>query len=292
MIRLTLLLLCVSSEAFAHGGEHVAHEGFELLVYAPLICAVLIYAKGFAALRRGRYIASREALVRAGAFTTALVTLEIALTGPLHEAAEQSFAAHMIEHELLIVVGAPLFVLARPAGVMLHAFRKPVRQAIARGLARSRLTKLWRICSGLQAATLLHGAALWAWHVPALFDAALRIEALHWLQHATFLLTGVWFWRAVFAAVDRTRMALAIADLFATTMHMGLLGGLIALARNPLYMSASNMDAMSDQRLAGLIMWVPGCLIYAIVAFIIAARMLRPAMSIGDGPEPRPRLTP
>ena len=291
MMRLTLLLLCMASPALAHGGDDGAHHDTELLVLTPLVLAILVYATGVAKLRRGRYVASREGLVRAAAFTAALVTLAIALTGPLHAWAERSFAAHMIEHELLIVVVAPLFVLSRPAGVMLHVFRKPVRRNIAQALQRSGLRKLWRICSGLQSATLLHAAALWAWHVPALFDAALRIEALHWLQHASFLLTGIWFWRAIFAAVDRTRMALAIADLFATTMHMGLLGGLIALAHHQLYRSMSDMDAISDQRLAGLIMWVPGCLIYAIVAFVIAARMLRPAMSIGHGPEPLARLS-
>jgi cytochrome c oxidase assembly factor CtaG len=276
MIRLALLLCCMPGAALGHGDAHAESET-HALVLIPLACAAFVYLKGLAALKQARFASAPRATLRAAAFMVALLAIALALTGPLHDWAERSFAAHMIEHEMLIVVAAPLLVVARPSGVLLWAFTRPMRQALVRGLRVSGLVSTWRACSNLHAATVLHGAALWIWHVPVLFDSALRIEAVHWLQHATFLLTGVWFWQAVLSAVGRKQMALAIVDLFATTLHMGLLGGLLALARRPLYASISGgVDPLQDQRLAGLIMWVPGCLLYAIAALLIAARMLRP----------------
>jgi cytochrome c oxidase assembly factor CtaG len=278
MMRLALLLCCLAAPAHAHGDAHAVEGTMDFQLLVPLFLVAFVYAKGTLALRRARFGSRRSGAQRAAAFVTGLLAIALALAGPMHAWAERSFAAHMIEHELLIVVAAPLLVLARPGGVLLWAFGRRKRQAIAIGLRQSRILDVWRTCRGLQAATILHGAALWMWHLPPLFDAALRIEALHWLQHATFLLTGVWFWQAIFSAAGRERMALAVADLFATTMHLGLLGGLIALARHPLYASLSGGgDPLQDQQLAGVIMWAPGCLVYALVALLIAARMLRPS---------------
>ncbi|MDB5545120.1 MAG: uncharacterized protein JWO64_2269 [Hyphomicrobiales bacterium] len=276
MMRLAFLACCVTVPAYAHGGAPADHATSELQILVPLALIMLVYMKGATALRNARFGSHAAGALRTAAFATGLFTIALALAGPMHPWAERSFAAHMIEHEMLIVVAAPLLVAARPAGVLLWAFNRPQRQAIAICLRQTRVIEVWRGCSGLQAATMLHGAALWMWHLPFLFNAALRIEGLHWLQHASFLLTGLWFWQAVFAAASRGRMALAVLDLFATTMHLGLLGALVALARHPLYASLSGgFDRLQDQQLAGLIMWAPGCLIYAVVALLIAGRMLR-----------------
>ncbi|MDB5596390.1 MAG: Cytochrome c oxidase caa3-type, assembly factor CtaG-related protein [Hyphomicrobiales bacterium] len=281
MIPLALVLVGLAGPALAHGGAGAEDISAHSSVLLPLAVVAVIYAKGLFALRRARF--GFAAPLRSAAFMMGLIVIGFALAGPLHAFAERSFSAHMVEHELLIVVAAPLLVIARPGGVLLWAFTRPQRQAIATGLRTTRVLRAWRACRGLQAATLLHGAVLWTWHVPTLFNQALRVEPLHWLQHGSFLLSGIWFWQAILASAGQKHSILAISDLFATTMHLGLLGALLALARHPLYAPlAARADALADQQLAGVIMWVPGCLLYAIVALLIGARMLCRASPIRE----------
>jgi cytochrome c oxidase assembly factor CtaG len=121
------------------------------------------------------------------------------------------------------------------------------------------------------AATLVHGAAIWLWHVPVLFDAAVTNTALHRLQHVSFLVTGVLFWWALLRCRNP---GIAAAHLFATMLHTSILGAIIALAPQILYRLQTvgavqwGMTALQDQQLAGLLMWIPAGLVYAAAALL------------------------
>jgi putative membrane protein len=123
-------------------------------------------------------------------------------------------------------------------------------------------------------ATVAHGVAIWAWHIPVAFDAALTNEPLHWLQHLSFFVTAMFFWWSLLR--QRQRAGVAVAELFVTGMHTGALGVLLALAPQPMFPAqaalarAYGADPLLDQQLAGLIMWVPAGFIYVTAALAIA----------------------
>jgi cytochrome c oxidase assembly factor CtaG len=131
--------------------------------------------------------------------------------------------------------------------------------------------------------------ALWAWHVPALFDAALRSPAMHILQHASFLASALLFWWAALGGAPApARRGVAMVLLFTTMLHTGALGALLALAPAPWYphyvdSAAAGLDPLEDQQLGGLVMWVPGGLAYLAAGLAAAFQLLeksaRPAVS-------------
>jgi cytochrome c oxidase assembly factor CtaG len=127
-------------------------------------------------------------------------------------------------------------------------------------------------------------AALWIWHNPALFDAAVAADWLHWLEHALFFGTALLFWRAVIkAASGREAAAAALIACFMTLLQSGLLSALLSFARQALYRSPTplpwGMSPLEDQQLAGAIMSLPMCAIYLLAGLAMAFRLLTPPRS-------------
>jgi putative membrane protein len=195
----------------------------------------------------------------AGCFGAGWLVLALALLSPLHHLSERLLWAHMVQHELLMVLAAPLLVLGRPL------------ETWNWGLPRA--WRAWasmpRRAMGPVSAWTLHAAALWVWHVPAFFDAALASPALHALQHTSFFVTALLFWWAVLA--PGASQVGAVISLFTTMLHTGALGALMALAPTPWY----GPYALQDQQLAGLVMWVPAGLAYPGVALYLMSKVLR-----------------
>lgn len=274
-----LMLLLAGSSAQAHGvGPPHDHAGwtFDASITVPLGLALAFYALGTARLWRRAGIGRGVRAHHVAAFLVGWLALFGALVSPLHQLGERSFTAHMIEHELLMAVAAPLLVLARPAFAFLWGFPTVLRHAFA-GLARAAPGVLWRKLTEPLAATILHGAAIWVWHVPVLFRAAVANEALHWLQHASFLGTALAFWWAMVESARREGgCGAAMADLFATAMHTGLLGALLVVSPRLLYappaggLAPGGLTPLEDQQLAGLVMWIPGGAVYVVAALVVA----------------------
>jgi putative membrane protein len=245
-----------------------------------LLIAVALYGAGVVHLWRragfGRGISVRQVVY----FTAGAATIAIALLSPLDELGDRFFSAHMLQHELLMLVAAPLMVLARPLGAWTWAFAPRARRRIGNAVKARTWSALWAVITDPLGAWILHALALWAWHVPALFDAALDNEAVHALQHASFLGTALLFWWAVIGTHSRTASGVALASLFTTMLHTSALGALLTLAASPWYERYS----LTDQQLGGLIMWVPGATAYVIAALVIVARLLRPATPMRLGP--------
>jgi cytochrome c oxidase assembly factor CtaG len=136
----------------------------------------------------------------------------------------------------------------------------------------------WNWCTGATNATIIHGIAIWAWHVPVLFDAAVTNTALHRLQHVSFLATAILFWWAI---VWRSDHGAAAWHLFLTMVHTSILGALMALAPRVLYIAqtqtamAWGLMPLEDQQLAGMIMWVPAGTVYAAAAMTMLALWIR-----------------
>jgi cytochrome c oxidase assembly factor CtaG len=196
------------------------------------------------------------------AFHSAMGVAALALFGPLDTLAVQSSAWHMVQHMLLIVVVAPLAVLGRPMPQW-------------RALLGSGCDVLWRHLHRFSRhpmrCALLHAAAIWFWHAPGPYIAAVQNPLWHVLEHACFLFSGWLLWWAVLRPGRAGVLPAALALLF-TVMHTGLLGALLSFASVPLYHGGPG--ALADQQLAGLVMWVPGGLVYLLAAVWATGRWL------------------
>jgi putative membrane protein len=279
------LALASPALAFAHEGHaHDSSPGrspWEWLVFAGLLASVAVFARGVHRLWRlpsgRRSVRPWQALAFAGGWLTLLV----ALASPLDTLSKVLFSAHMTQHELLMLVAAPLFVLARPLVPLLWALPAPLRDHVAGAVHSPGLRAAWRVLTGGMTVWLLHGLALWAWHVPALFEAALASDAVHAVQHLSFFWTAVLFWWAlVHGRYGRMGYGVGVLFLFTTALHSGLLGALLTYAPNVWYgthaarTAAAGGSALEDQQLAGLIMWVPAGVVFIVVALALFAAWL------------------
>jgi cytochrome c oxidase assembly factor CtaG len=271
-----LALACLP--ASAHGHADGLHWTFDGWIVGPLLLSLAWFVVGTVRLRQRSRVPVRRG--RLASFLLGWLVLAAALVTPLHAAGERSFAAHMLEHELLMLVAAPLLVLARPVGIALWALPHGARLALATGGRRAR--GAWHALTEPVTATLLQAAALWLWHAPRLFDLALANPGWHILQHLSFLATALLFWWSVLhGRAGERRAGLAIGCLFFTATVSGALGALMAFSSSPWYAgyAASGLDAFGltpaeDQQLAGLLMWIPGGLVHAVAGLVLLARRL------------------
>jgi cytochrome c oxidase assembly factor CtaG len=248
----------------------------DLLVVLPLAVAISAYCLGVAKLWLRAGMGRGIGVAHVASFTLGWVVLALALVSPLHTLGGRLFTAHMIQHELLMAVAAPLVVLGRPGGAFSWALPAGWRGGIAPAIHNRAIAGLWHALTRPLLATVLHGLAIWAWHMPALFEAALEREWIHWLEHASLLGTSLMFWWAVLGRVGIMGYGVSLACLFATALHSSLLGTLLTFSPRPWYGPAPaasrwGLTGIEDQQLAGLIMWVPGGLVYAIAALALAA---------------------
>jgi putative membrane protein len=273
--------------AAAHDGGHVpaGPSGWDLGVTAGLVALAVLYARG--RLRLGRVVARRTRVAPA-AFWAGWMAMLAAVLPPLDGLAVQRFSAHMVQHELLMLVGAPLLIVGRAFATVLLGLPERGRTAAARLLQTAPAGSAWRVLSAPLAAWALHGLAVWLWHVPALYEGAVRHEALHFVQHATFAGTAMLFWSGlIHGRYGRAGYGASVFFVFTTLVHTGLLGAVFTLAPSPLYplYAAQTPDAMADQQLAGLVMWVPAGFVLTVTGLALFAAW------IGDAGRRTPRIT-
>jgi cytochrome c oxidase assembly factor CtaG len=275
-----LAALLLPAAASAHEATDAGWT-FDPWIVVPLVLAASLYALGASRILARSSIA-RVHRRRALWFAAGWLSLAGALVSPLHEAGERSFAAHMLEHEILMLVAAPMLVLARPLGTFAWALPRAAASAVG-SLSRGRtFSTIWSALTAPVPATLMQSAALWLWHAPPLFELALARPGWHVVQHLSFFASALAFWTGV---LDEHRLqkrpGVAIACLFATALTTGALGALMALSASPWYaayralgLTPEGLTPAEDQELAGLLMWIPGGLVHTAAALLIAFRLL------------------
>lgn len=213
------------------------------------------------------------------AFLISLVVLFVALISPLHALSEEASAAHMLQHMLIMVVAAPLFVFGSPGQVLPWSLEPSARSRLARWTRSLRITTLelplWT--------WLLHTAVLWFWHWPTAYEAALVDPLVHDAEHLCFFAAAVIYWRPILDPLRRHQLQplTAVASLFATSLQAMLLGIFLALAPAIWYESyrgrpeAWGLTPLEDQQLAGFLMWMPACLVYPALAALILGQWLQ-----------------
>lgn len=139
----------------------------------------------------------------------------------------------------------------------------------------------WRFLTNALVAWVIHAVALWAWHVPAFFNAALADQGIHTWQHLSFLVSALFFWWTVIRdGATRTRCGTAMLALFTTMLHTSALGALLTFAAKPWYTAylattpLLGWEPLVDQQLGGLIMWVPDGLVYVAAGLALGAKWL------------------
>jgi putative membrane protein len=256
-------------------------DPWDLAASALLVASAALYTIGL--WRLWRHSAGPRGVRPAQvlAFYAGQAALVVALLSPLDTLSEVLFSAHMGQHEILMLMAAPLLVMGRPGITALWALPAGVRQAVAGGLRRPGLLRSWRVLSGPVTVLLLHAGALWIWHVPRFFESALHSGNMHAVQHLCFFLTAVLFWWALVSGrYGRTGYGAAVLFVFLSSLHSGLLGALITFAGRLWYPTheartqARGLDPLADQQLAGLLMWIPAGVIFLVLGLGFMAAWL------------------
>jgi putative membrane protein len=249
---------------------------WEPAIILPLAILLAIYATGM--MRRGNVWGLRW---RHASFFSGWLSLALALTSPIHELGEQLFSAHMLQHEILILISAPLISAAHPGATCLWAFAPRHRAEIGGWVQRIENSRLVRFISSPLNAWVLEAAALWLWHIPYLYQATLTSDWIHAAQHLSFLGTAVLFWSALYG-VGRAVMSYGAATLyvFGTAVHCSALGALLTFSTvlwYPAYAETTGhwgLTPLQDQQLGGVIMWVPSGVVFILIALALISRWL------------------
>jgi putative membrane protein len=249
------------------------------LVYVA-IAAMLYWVGG------RRYSQTTHQPLRTASFAAGLATIVVALESPLDGYADQLFWAHMLQHVLLLTVAPPLVLLGRPWPRMWMGLSVRSRTTVGRALAQARWTAPLRALARPLPAFVLFNATIVGWHIPGAYDATLSSGAIHDVEHAMFFFTGLLFWARVIdpgplrpRLIWPTRIAYVIGAMVVGWM----LAITLVLVPEPIYSHYAlllhrpgGISALTDQQLAGGMMWVPGSLSYGIAMIIGVYRWLEP----------------
>lgn len=276
--------------AFAHSDRPLApHDLWISWNWDPWIVVSLalsgwLYGWGIRRLWQASSVGAGIRTWEAIAFWVGWLSLFIALVSPLDPLGEILFSAHMVQHEVLMLIAAPLLVLGRPLAVFVWALPLSWRRASGRSVKRSWVQEFWRVLTHPWSAWIIHAAILWIWHAPGFFQAALADNLIHTLQHVSFLASALLFWWALIRGRQgAASYGAAVIYIFTTAIHTSLLGALLTFAPTvwyPLYAQTTapwGLTPLEDQQLGGLIMWVPAGLVYILAALIFLALYLREA---------------
>jgi cytochrome c oxidase assembly factor CtaG len=249
---------------------------WEASITIPLFILLFWYVLGV--FRRGDV---RRLRLQHAAFFTGWLALFFALVSPLHRLGDVLFSAHMLQHEILILISAPLMAASHPAVTLLYAFPGRHRPSMGGLIARFEKIPLIALLIAPFGAFVVHAVALWAWHIPYLYQATVRSDIFHAAQHLSFFLSGLLFWSALYGA-GRSTMSYGAGVLyvFGTATHCGALGALLTFSNvlwYPIYQNRTEvwrLTPLQDQQLGGLLMWVPSGVVFIAVGIWLFAKWL------------------
>jgi putative membrane protein len=252
---------------------------FDPGVVIPLAISAVLYRIG-----SGRHVGLTR--VQRTCFWAGWLSLVIALVSPLHPLGEVLFSAHMVQHEILMLVSAPLLVVSRPLVTFLWAVRFEWRRGLGRWSKISPVRRSWLWLTTPLTAWWIHAIAIWVWHAPPLMDATLRSDLVHTAQHLSFFLSALLFWWALFYAHGRRAYGSGVLYIFTTAVHTSILGALLTFAPHPWYAPYTNttqawgLTPLQDQQIGGLIMWVPASIVYLVAGLYLFAVWMKESDSL------------
>lgn len=249
-----------------HGGEldELSPGGFEIhpsvLIGCALLAGVYAWAIGPGARRAGWDEVKAERW-RVWSWALGVATIFFSLDGPLHELSDEYlFSAHMTQHMLLMLVMPPLLILGMPPALIRRTLRTRWVRAVARPLTHPVI------------AFVAYNLVFIGWHFPAAYNAALEHHPLHIVQHLMFMVVAVMMWWPVIAPLAELERIpdgpVLMLYVFAFGIPSTILSAFITMSEGlfyPFYAAAprvTSLTPLQDQRLGGLLMWIPGMLIF------------------------------
>ena len=262
--------------------------GWRVEVFVPLLLLGVLYSAGWRRLRgKGSQLANGWRLL---AYWGGILFIALALLSPIETLSGQLFFMHMIQHLLLVMLAPPLLMLGEPMPVLLWGLPAGARRGAGRVLSRvlhrkSASRRALRAATGPGIVWLLFVVALVGWHDPNAYNAALRSDLVHDVEHVSFFITAMLYWWHVVGAGPRihkrlSRTAQVVYVIAAIPPNM-LTGVVIAFAGQVIYSyylavpRLWGISALDDQILGGVIMWVPGTMMYMSAILILTARWLQ-----------------
>jgi putative membrane protein len=299
--------LASTTRVAAHDGHPLATEALHRWTWEPYTIALLLasaiaYALGTRAMWKHAGVDRGIRVWQAAAFGAGLLSIAAALISPIAWLSGILFSVHMTQHEILMLVSAPLLVFGHPLLAILWAVPRSTRVAWGRWTQSRPVAVAWRGLTGPLAVFLLHGLAIWAWHIPQLYEAALHSDGIHALEHFSFVITAALFWWGmVHGRYGRIGYGVAVLYIFLTAVHSSILGALMTVAPGvwyPAYAAAGaawHVNALEDQQLAGLLMWVPSGVVFIVFGLALFAAWLGESerrVALGSIPVRSPAVRP
>lgn len=265
--------------------------GWRPLVWLPLLGLGLLFFLGWRRLRQLERAGRRPPQLAKGwrlaSYGAGLLALVLALLSPIDLLSGQLFFMHMIQHMLLVMVAPPLLLLANPMPILIWGLPLRLRQAAGRQLF-GRHASLRRWLTPLTqplVVWLAYFFILWGWHDPNAYNATLRNELVHDVEHLTFFGSAMLLWWHITGAGPRWHKRFSYlgrtAYSLASVPGNMVLGVAIALAESPIYtyyLSVPRLwgiSVLTDQQISGVIMWIPGSMMHLIAAIVLIARWQR-----------------
>jgi cytochrome c oxidase assembly factor CtaG/cytochrome c2 len=277
------IVMTASPGVSAHDGHASAlwRWTWDPLAIPLLLISATVYVTGVRRLWRRAGIGVGITRWQAASFAVGLLSVMVALLSPIAWWSEILFSVHMTQHEILMLVSAPLIVMAKPLFVALWTLPARGRERAASLVRGPTIALAWRAITGPLAAFVIHAVAIWIWHIPVLYEAAVVSRPIHLVQHGCFLLSATLFWWGMtHGRYGRVGYGVAVLYVFLTAVHSSVLGALLTVAPGvwyPVYERAAaawQIDALQDQQLAGLLMWVPSAIVFIVFGLALFAAWL------------------
>jgi cytochrome c oxidase assembly factor CtaG len=271
----------------------------ETVTVLVLALAAVVYARGWARLRRR--MPHRFRGLQLLAFLAGLDALLVAVASPLEARAAESLAAHMTQHVILMMVSPPLLWLGAPMAPILRGLPEVAMRMAIGVLAWAPVRRGGRVITHPAVGLLSFTVVAWAWHVPALYEVALRSHAWHHVEHICFLTTALLFWWPVvqpWPSRPRWPRWTMIPYLLLAEVQNTLLAAVFTFVGRAMYptyaatAARTGASALDDQVAAGLIMWGGGSLALLLPAAWVALELLAPARSRQSARPAHPRPIP
>lgn len=254
---------------------------WEPLVAVPLLLSGVVYVAGLVRLWGQAGVGGGVRRWQALSFAGGWLVLVVALDSPIASASDMLFSVHMTQHMLLMLVAAPLLVFGHPLLVSLWAFNGRQRIRLTRAVRGRAMRRVWPWITAPVAVFLTHAAVLWLWHVPLFYDTALRHAPVHAFEHLTMVAAAALFWWGmVYGRYGRQGYGVAVLYVFLTAIHSAVLGALLTTSSTAWYpdyrqqATAWHVNALADQQLGGLIMWVPAGVVFVLLGLALFAAWL------------------
>jgi len=256
-------------------------------VDASLCLVAVVYARGW---NRLRIVCQLQfPFWRLAAFLAGVVTVWIAIGSPLEALDDASLTVHMLQHLLLAAIAPPLFLLGAPELPLLRGLPQSVTRGVVSPIFRLSFTrKFGHLLSNPTICWLVPTFVLIGWHIPAMFELALRWDSLHKLEHASFLGAGLMFWWPVIQPWPSTprwpRWAIPLY-LFSATLPCDALSGFLSFCDRVVYPSYASapgilgLSPLEDQECAAALMWVAVTFIFLVPALLVTLKILSPGKS-------------